>query len=224
MDRRDDLALMITEKLQMLSSGIDEKINNAALQAKVVSDLSSAVRSHLVKISEIASSGADPQAIIQSVNNAVVNLGSALKNEEDRVKANYNSMAARKAVLAEVGEVVNEEIDSHKHWLQKKVELQQRHLSGENLLKPKKGQHPESVRDVRNALEDLQEHHTAEPETQAVVEPEPNLEEQLVQIHEPEASQDDLAQEHMELPAEPVSEPQEEQEPPQHVSRFFSGE
>ena len=220
MDRRDDLASMITEKLQELSGGIDEKINNAGLQAKVVSDLSAAVRSHLVKISQIANSDSEPQAILQAIGSAINNLNAALQNEESRVKANYSTLMARKSVLAEVDEVVKEEIDSHKHWIQKRSEIQERHLAGENLLKPKAGQHPESIRDVRNALEDLPQQ--PEPEPPA---PEPaQAEKQLVQIHEPEPVQEQPEPAHSAPPEEVSNSTQDEPEPPQHVSRFFSGE
>ena len=213
MDRRDDLASMITERIQLLSSGIDEKINNAALQTKVVTDLSSAVRVHLSKFSDIAMSGGDPQAVIQALASAAKSLESALLSEESRVRTNYDTLVARRHVLQEVGGIIDEEIDSHQHWQKKKVELQERHLAGENLLKPKKGQHPESVRDVRNALEDL-------PEPEPIVEPEP---EPAVEP-EPVRHEDVDTNYNMDTNQEVLDESQDEQELPQHVSRFFSGE
>tara|TARA_B100001287_G_C22576970_1_gene479139 strand:- start:113 stop:772 length:660 start_codon:yes stop_codon:yes gene_type:complete len=219
MDPRDDLAGLINDKISGLSSGINEKINNAALQTKVVIDLSSAVRVHLQKMSHVANSGADPAAALEAIQGAIQGLSSALQNEEARVKENYSMLKARKLVLAEVSEVVKEQVDSHTHWLEKKKELQQRHLEGEDLSKVKRGQRPESIRDIRNAISEL----NTEPDSE-----ETNLtsrpEQENVQIHEPEVLQDSLHAGHVELPAKPVDEPQEEQEPPQHVSRFFSGE
>ena len=100
MDQRDDLASMITGKMVELSSGIEEKINNAAVQAKVVLDLSSAVRVHLQKISEIANSGGEPAAVVDALRTSVQNLSAALQNEESRVRTNYDSMVARKNCFA----------------------------------------------------------------------------------------------------------------------------
>ena len=219
MDPRDDLAGLINDKISGLSSGIDEKINNAALQTKVVIDLSSAVRVHLQKMSQVANSGADPVAVLEAVQGAIQGLNSALQNEEARVKENYSMLKARKLVLAEVSEAVKEQVDTHTHWMEKKKELQQRHLEGEDLTRAKRGNRPESIRDVRNAISELNVN--PEPEEHS---PTPQPEQELIQIHEPEASQDSLQEEHVELPAESVDEPHEEQEPPQHVSRFFSGE
>ena len=219
MDPRDDLAGLINDKISGLSTGINEKINNAALQTKVVIDLSSAVRVHLQKMSQVITSGAEPAAILEALQGSIQGLNSALQNEEARVRENYSTLKARKLVLAEISEVVKEQVDAHTHWLEKKKELQQRHLAGENLSKVKKGQRPESIRDIRNAISEID---TAPKQKEPEVEIQP--EQEPIEIHEPEDLQDSLQEEHVELPTESVNEPQEEQEPPQHVSRFFSGE
>ena len=240
MDRRDDLASMITEKMTELSSGIDEKINNAAVQAKVVLDLSSAVRAHLKKISGIATPGSDPESVINALKAAVQNLDAALQNEEVRARTNYDGLVARKTVLQEVTAVVSEEVDSHKHWLQKKAEIQERHIAGEDLLRPKGDQHPESIRDIRNALEDIdviqeptpepEPEPTPEPEPEPTPEPEPEPEPEPTPEPEPEPSKVD-EQEPTGEPLEPAGiytneEVFEEsgvgEEPPKHVSRFFT--
>jgi hypothetical protein len=219
MDQRDNLASMITEKMAEMSSGIDEKVNNAAVQAKVVLDLSSAVRVHLQKISEIANSGGDPVSIVDALKASVQNLNSALQNEESRVRTNYDSMVARKSVLQEVSSLIAEEVDSHKHWLQKKSEIQSRHLSGEDMTRSKKGQHPEKIRDVRNALEDLSVPHPevppaehtslATPMHNTTVEPEPEAQEPAI---EPDTIYTN---------EEILDEAPGGQEVPAHVSRFF---
>lgn len=215
MDRRDDLALMITEKMVSLSSGIDEKVNNAAVQAKVVLDLSSAVRVHLQKISEIAGSTGDPASIVEALKASVQNLGSALQNEELRVRTNYDQQVARRNILKEVSEVISEEVDSHQHWIKKKVELQQRHIAGENLSRPKAGQHPEKIRDVRNALEDLPQPSPEAAEPQAIAIPDIHTE------PEPEAQEPVVEPSTIYTNEEIFEEGPEGQEMPAHVSRFF---
>lgn len=217
MDQRDDLASMITGKMVELSSGIEEKINNAAVQAKVVLDLSSAVRVHLQKISEIANSGGEPAAVVDALRTSVQNLSAALQNEESRVRTNYDSMVARKTVLHEVSSLIAEEVDSHKHWIKKKAEIQSRHLAGEDMTRAKKGQHPEKIRDVRNALEDLDQKLTETTE-------EPLL---ATTLHDTPAEPEPEAQEPTVGPStiytneEIFEEDPGGQEMPAHVSRFF---
>ncbi len=216
MDKRDDLPGLIKERISSMSSGIDEKINNSAIRAKAVVEVSSAVRTHLVKIIEISSSSAEPQAILTAVLTSVQNLEKALQNEEKSVKSTHDFLVARKTVLGEVMQAVNEEVGTHLDWVEKKSNIQQRHLEGENLSRPKRGQHPESLRDVRNALEDLptQPEPVSEPEPEPVPEPEPepNIE---AGVKPSDIFDDDV-----------VGDIVEDGEPdlPAHVKKFFKDE
>jgi len=221
MDQRDDLGKLITKKISSLSEGIDEKVLNATLQAKVVSDLSSAVRVHLQKILEITSSNAEPDAIIAAVKSSVQNLATALQNEESRTTANCQNLQARKAILQEVSSVVEEQIDVHESWLQKKSEIQERHLSGENVKKTKPGQRPESLRDVRNALAELNEDPPKEEPTPAPQQDNPH---EPLPVNDEQPLDDVSFKNHIQTQEETTNSSQDEQEPPQHVSRFFSGE
>lgn len=217
MDRRDDLALLVTEKIDSFSAGIDEKINNAALQAKITVDLSNAIRTHLQKIADIADSPADPPTVLATVKSAIQNLAGALLNEEGRVRSNHESLVTRKHVLAEVAAAVDFEISSHRAWLQKRDEIQQRALAGDDPSATKTGQRPESIRNIKNALE-----RSPESGRTLLLDSAPRPVQEPIELvdasDDPGASQGSQG---ISSNGAPSKDSSEVRDPPTHVSRFF---